>query len=100
MLGFLLARMYWVRGEGSSSYLSNGKFSTSNGGRSVVSNSSTGWASRGGWWDGMGVGGGVHDYNVASVRHGQIATRTVEGALEGVQKTIIRTRSSEHDVQD
>ena len=49
MLGFLLARMYWVRGEGSSSYLSNGKFSTSRGGTSVVLNSSTGLASRGGY---------------------------------------------------
>ena len=58
MLGFLLPRMYWVRGEGSSSYLSKGKFSTSRGGTSVVSNITTGLASRGGWrkWEGQGVG--------------------------------------------
>ena len=43
-----------MRGEGSSSYLSKGKFSTNRGVTSVVSNSTTGQASRGGW---EGVGG-------------------------------------------
>ena len=40
--------MYWVRGDGSSSYLSKGKFSTSRGGVSTVLNQTIGWTSRGG----------------------------------------------------
>ena len=42
MCGFFFASMYCVRGEGSSSYLSNGKFSTSSGGVSTVLNHTTG----------------------------------------------------------
>ena len=38
-----------MSGDGSNSYLSKGKFSTSIGSLSVVSNHTTGWASLGGW---------------------------------------------------
>jgi len=41
--------MYWVRGDGSSSYLSKGNFSTSIGDTSEVLNQTMGWTSRGGW---------------------------------------------------
>ena len=46
--GFLRDRMCCVRGDGSSSYLSKGKFSTSIGSLSVGSNQTMGWASLGG----------------------------------------------------
>ena len=47
-LGFLFSRMYWVNGDGSNSYLSNGKFSTSIGSVSEASKRTTGCTSRAG----------------------------------------------------
>ena len=43
--------MYWVNGDGSNSYLSNGKFSTSIGSVSEASKRTTGCTSRAGWKD-------------------------------------------------
>lgn len=49
MWGDFLSRMYWVRGDGSSSYLSNGSLSITIGSQSTQEKRTTGWAVRGGW---------------------------------------------------
>lgn len=46
--GDFLSRMYWVRGDGSSSYLSNGSLSITIGSQSTQEKRTTGWATRGG----------------------------------------------------
>lgn len=49
MCGDFLSRTYWVRGEGSSSYLSKGSLSITMGSQSTQEKRTTGWAERGGW---------------------------------------------------
>lgn len=48
MCGDFLSRMYWVSGEGSSSYLSKGSLSITMGSQSTQEKRTTGWAVRGG----------------------------------------------------
>lgn len=52
--GDFRSKMYWVRGEGSSSYLSKGSLSMTMGSQSTQENLTTGWAVRGGWKGGKG----------------------------------------------
>ena len=47
--GDFLSKMYWVRGDGSSSYLSNGKLSRTKGSELLHENITLGWASLDGW---------------------------------------------------
>lgn len=49
MCGNFLSRIYWVSGEGSSSYLSKGSLSITMGSQSTQEKRTTGWAERGGW---------------------------------------------------
>ena len=58
MLGFRFSRMYCVRGESSSSYLSKGSASKEGGSVVCVEKFITGWADLGGWWGRRGCDGG------------------------------------------
>lgn len=50
MCGDFLSKMYWVSGDGSSSYLSKGSLSITMGSQSTQEKRTTGCAERGGWW--------------------------------------------------
>lgn len=49
LCGDFLSKINWVRGDGSSSYLSKGSLSITIGSQSTQENRTMGWAERGGW---------------------------------------------------
>jgi len=64
MWGDFLSRMYWVSGEGSSSYLSKGSLSITMGSQSPQEKRTTGWAERGGWEEQIEMIRNIHLFDV------------------------------------